>query len=259
MNWTDKAILISARKHGETSMIATLLTAENGCYSGFIHGGQSRKKQHMLEIGNIVQANWNSRISDNLGFFNIEVLRPTASTWLDNPEILTIISSATSIVEASLPDRQSMPEIYHSLLALFSISDAKLWAPAYIKWEIGLLKALGFGFDLSCCALTGEKENLAYISPKTGRAVTKEAAKPYIDKLLVLPEFLHNYKDWCDSDIINGLNLTAHFLSRHVFINPQNRRLVPIDGMIPLSRQRLTEFYMDKINKNTADNIPAVA
>lgn len=249
MEWTDEAIVLSARRHGETSMIVTLLTSENGCHAGLVNGGQSRKKQHMLEPGNSVHASWRARLSDHLGWYNLEVLHPTAAPWLNDPEVLAIISSATTLVEAALPERQSMTGIYNSLQALFNISDRTLWAPAYIKWEMGLLQALGFGIDLSCCALTGALEDLAYVSPRTGRAVTEEAGTPYHDKLLPLPSFLSDGVDWDDDDIFMGLQLTAHFLSRHVFASPQNRRLVPVDGMIPLARQRLTDFYRPKTAK----------
>lgn len=249
MNWTDEAIVLSARSHGETSTIVTLLTAENGRHAGLVHGGQSRKKQHMLEAGNIVQASWRARLEDQLGFYNLEVMTPTAAPWLDHPRILAIIASATTLVEAALPERQSMPGIYNSLLALFQIRAPELWAPAYIKWEMGLLQELGFGLDLSSCALTGALDDLTHVSPRTGRAVTREAAEPYIEKLLPVPRFLCDSPEWEDEDIAMGLDLTAHFLSRHVFVNPQNRRLVPVDGMIPLARQRLTELYTPKTAK----------
>lgn len=240
-------------------MIVTLLTSENGCHAGLVNGGQSRKKLHMLQPGNCVVASWRARLSDHLGFYNLEVITPTAAPWLDDPEVLAIISSATSLVEASLPERQSMPGIYNSLHALFSLKDRSLWAPAYIKWEMGILKALGYGLDLSCCAVTGMVDELSHISPRTGRAVTREAAEPYISKLLPLPSFLCGAQEWEDEDITQGLELTAHFLSRHVFANPQNRRLVPLDGMIPLARQRLSEFYRPKTEENEGKTASAVA
>ncbi len=252
MQWTDEAIVLSARPHGETSMIVTLLTCDNGCHAGLVNGGQSRKKQHMLQPGNVVYADWRARLEDHLGWYNLEVLTPTAAPWLNDPQILAIISSATTLVEAALPERQAMSGIYNSLLALLQLQDRELWPPAYIKWEMGVLQALGYGLDLSCCALTGEVHNLAYVSPRTGRAVTEEAAKPYQEKLLRLPSFLCDQNGWDEEDIAIGLELTAHFLSRHVFANPQNRRLVPVDGMIPLARQRLTDMYLiEKKSKNT--------
>ncbi len=251
MEWTDSAIVLSARPHGETAMIVTLLAAEKGCYAGLVHGGQGRRNRPLLQAGNHVQARWHARLEDHLGNINLEVLTPTAAPWLRDPEVLAIIASATTIVEASLPERQPMGDIYHSLLALFSLTDRSFWAPAYIKWEMGVLKALGYGMDLSCCALTGAVEGLAYISPRTGRAVTTEAAAPYLDKLLPLPGFLCGNQLWDEGDILAGLELTGHFLARHVFAHPQNRRLVPIDGTLPLARQRLEEFYKPRA-KNTA-------
>lgn len=259
MEWTDNAIILSARAHGETAAIVSLLTAEKGRFAGLVPGGQSRKKTPLLQPGSLVQARWRARLEDHLGTVTFEPVESTAAAWLDDPEILALISSATAILEASLPERQPVPALYDSLVALFSVPDRDLWAPAYVKWEIGILKALGYGIDLSCCALTGERDGLAYISPRTGRAVTNEAAAPFRDKLLPLPRFLCGDQEWDQQDILHGLDLTGHFLSRHVFSNPQNRRLVPLDGMLPLARQRLAAFYKQKPFENERLAAAAVA
>ena len=252
MEWNDEGIVLSARPHGETSMIVTLLTSAHGCHAGLVSGGQSRRHQSSLEAGNHVAVRWNARLSDHLGNFSLEVLKANAAPWLNDPEVLAIIASATTTVEASLPERQPMPHLFASLMALFSITDRTLWGPAYIRWEMGVLEALGYGMDLSCCALTGAKEGLAFISPRTGRAVTPEAAAPYQGKLLPLPSFLCGNPRWDESDILQGLDLTGHFLSRHVFAHPQNRRLVPIDGTLPLARQRLAAYYTNRMERAEA-------
>ncbi|NCC03853.1 MAG: DNA repair protein RecO [Proteobacteria bacterium] len=249
MEWSDQAIVLSARPHGETAMIVTLLTENNGRHAGLVHGGQGRRKGPALQPGNHVQADWRARLVDHLGNLSLEVLTPTAALWLQQPEILSLISSATSMVEAALPERQPMSGIYNSLLALFSLPDTTFWAPAYIKWELGLLNALGYGLDLSSCAVTGEIENLAYVSPRSGRAVTAEAAEPYRDKLLPLPGFLCGNQEWDTLDIVDGLTLSEYFFARTVFANPQNRRLIPMDGMMPMARQRLYGYYEQKIAK----------
>lgn len=252
MEWTDEAILLSAQPHGETSVIVTLLTAEHGRHAGLVSGGQSGRHQATLMVGNHVTVRWRARLADHLGNLAMEVITPTAAPWLCDPEILALIASATAITEASLPERQPMPALYAALLALFALQDRSLWGPAYVSWEIGVLRALGYGMDLTHCAVTGACEGLAYISPRTGRAVTACAAAPYIDKLLPLPGFLCGAANWDDTDLIKGLTLTAHFLTTHVFAHPQNRRLVPIDGTLPYARQRLCDYYKNRIAPTAA-------
>jgi len=252
MEWTDEGLLLSAQPHGETSVIVTLLTATHGRHAGLVSGGQSRKNQATLQIGNHVTSRWRARLSDHLGNLSLEVITPTAAPWLSNPEILALIASAAAVTEASLPERQPMPELYHALQTLFALEEPHLWGPTYIAWEIGVLKSLGYGMDFSCCALSGSTEGLAYISPRTGRAVTAEAAIPYIGKLLPLPGFLCGAANWDEADILKGLDLTGHFLCRHVFAHPQNRRLVPVDGTLPFARQRLADYYRNRLNQNAA-------
>lgn len=248
MEWNDEAIVLSAVPHGENFAFVTLLTSERGRHAGLVSGGQSRKKTPILQAGNNVVGGWRARLESHLGNFSLELTHSTLSNWLNNPEILAIIASAAAVTEASLPERQPMPHIYQGLCALFALEDADYWGPSYIKWELGVLQALGYGLDMSCCALSGATEGLAYISPRTGRAVTAQAAGKYADKLLPIPGFLCGASDWDSQDIAKGLDLTGYFLSTHVFINPQNRRLVPVDGMLPLARQRLASFYQKQAN-----------
>lgn len=250
MEWTDEGLLLSTQPHGENAMVVTLLTAEHGRHAGLVMGGQSQKNQPLLQTGNLLNARWRARLLDHLGNYTLEPVTPFAARWLHDPEILALIASACAVAEASLPERQPMPGVFASLCALFALQDRDLWTPAYIKWEMGLLKALGYGMDLSCCALSGATQGLAYISPRTGRAATAEAGQPYAEKLLPLPAFLCGVMEWDDIDLFNGLALTGHFLSRHVFAHPQNRRLVPLDGMLPLARQRLAALFEAKTQKN---------
>ena len=146
-----------------------------------------------------------------------------------------------------------MPGIFAGLATLFALRDADLWGPAYVKWEIGLLQALGFGMDLSQCAASGMSENLAYVSPRTGRAVSLAAGEPYREKLFALPAFLIGGGEWQPADILQGLELTGHFLSRHVFANPHSRLLIAIPGDLPQARHRLTEYYRKACEKTEAE------
>ncbi|MDD5587138.1 MAG: DNA repair protein RecO [Alphaproteobacteria bacterium] len=244
MEWTDEAILLSARPHGETAAIVTLLAAQHGCHAGLVPGGQGRRAQSTLQPGNHVKAVWRARLLDHLGNYTLEAVTPHAAPWLDNPEILAIISSACAVTEASLPERQPMPGVYAGLLALLGWPDPALWAPAYVKWETELLHALGYGLDFSKCAVSGTNGDLSHVSPRTGRAVSREAAEPYKNKLFALPGFLCGKSEtWTTEDIAQGLDLTGHFLARHVFANPHGRMAGSPAHELPPARERLAEFY----------------
>lgn len=239
----DEAIVLSARPHGENGAIVTLLTPERGRHAGLVSGGQGHTSQPILQPGNCIKARWRARLLDHLGNYSCDLLKSHAAPLLDHPEILAIIASACVVTEASLPERQPMPGVYASLATLFSINDPELWGPAYVKWEIGLLQSLGYGMDLTQCAANGTADNLAYVSPRTGRAVSIDAGKPYHEKLFPLPSFLIGAGSWEAADILQGLELTGHFLSRHVFAHPHSRLLIAQAGDLPQARQRLADYY----------------
>ena len=249
MEWTDEGIILSSRPHGENAAVVTLLTAAHGRHAGLVHGGQGRTARPTLQPGNRVQAVWRARIIDQLGTYAFDLTAAQSARWLDAPEIMSIIASACAVTEASLPERQPMQGVYAGLATLLSVPDADLWAPVYVKWEMNLLQALGYGFDLTKCAASGDTENLAYISPRTGRAVSQKEGEPFHEKLFPLPAFLLGGGTWNAEDILQGLEMTGHFLSRHVFANPHSRTLTPRDGDLPQARQRLAEYY-----RKTAEN-----
>ncbi|MDD4617271.1 MAG: DNA repair protein RecO [Alphaproteobacteria bacterium] len=253
MEWIDEGIVLSARPHGENAAVVTLLTAAHGRHAGLVPGGQGRAARPILQPGNRVQAKWRARLVDQLGTYKLDLVAAHAAQWLDSPEIISLIQSACAVTEASLPERQPMPGVYAGLAALLSLQDADLWAPVYVKWEMALLQALGYGLDLSQCAASGEKENLAYVSPRTGCAVSRKAGEPYRDKLFALPSFLLGGGAWDTSDILLGLEIAGHFLSRHVFSNPHSRILIPHDGALPRARQRLLDIYGKTQTEPVAD------
>ena len=248
MEWHDEGIVLSSRPHGENAAVVTLLTAAHGKHAGLVPGGQGRAARPTLQPGNRVQAQWRARVVDQLGTYTLDLTAAQSALWLDEPEILALIASACAVTEASLPERQPLPRVYAGLATLLALKDPDLWAPVYIKWEMNLLQALGYGLDLSQCAASGQAENLIYISPRTGRAISREAGAPYHDNLFPLPGFLLGCGEWKAADILQGLQVTGHFLSRHIFINPQSRFLIPRDGDLPQARQRLESFY-----KNAAE------
>jgi DNA repair protein RecO (recombination protein O) len=243
MEWLDEAIVLSARPHGENAAVVNLITPSQGRHAGLVAGGQGRNAQPVLQPGNRVKAKWRARAPEQLGHFALDLLASHAAPWLDHPEILAIVASACAVTEASLPERQPMPGVYAGLATLFGLREAALWGLAYVKWELGLLKALGYGLDLSQCAANGTDQNLAFVSPRTGRAVSQEAGAPYREKLLPLPSFLLGEPTWETEDILQGLDLTAHFLRTHVFAHPHSRLLIAQAGDLPQARQRLSALY----------------
>jgi len=222
MNWSDDGIVLSARKHGETSVIVTLMTAKHGCHAGLVRGGAGRRARGLYEAGNFVTADWRARLEEHLGTYTCELLKPNAALVLDDPIKLAGLSAACAVTERALPEREPHPELYESLSALVSAIEEENWLRYYVHWELGILTDLGFGLDLTSCAATGTQENLIYVSPKSGQAVSEEAGAPYKEKLLPLPRFLLESSadgEVSSGDLASGLELTGYFLERQVFIH----------------------------------------
>jgi DNA repair protein RecO (recombination protein O) len=229
MQWTDEAIILSARKHGETSVIVQALTREHGRHAGLVRGGVGRGARGVLQPGNEVQGAWRARLADHLGSYNIELRRARAAHLLADAARLAALSSACAVAEAALPEREPHGAAYDGFLVLLeALEENEHWPEVYVSWEMGLLQELGFGLDLSCCAQTGETEGLAYVSPRTGRAVTEAAGAPYKQRLLALPGFLvgRTGEQTEASEILDGLALTGFFVERHV-LAPHNMKLPP--------------------------------
>lgn len=238
MDWTDQGLILATRKHGENAVIASILTINHGRCLGLIHGGQSKRWSALLQVGNAVAAHWRARLPEQLGHFQLESLTAWSARWLPSPLILGIISSACAVTEACLAERHPMPQVYENLLELLQISEEPEWPTAYVRWECALLGHLGYGLDLERCALTGSRDHLAYVSPRTGRAASAEAGALWKQQLLPLPAFLNQQNaSWTYQDILDGLTLTGHFLSRHVLDHAQGRHA---RSVLPIPRQRLT-------------------
>ena len=218
MEWRDDGIVLSARRHGDSGRIARLLTRAHGLHAGLV---RDRRSGHAVQPGTLVDARWRARLSDHLGAYALEATGHVAAVVLDHPQRLAALSSACAIVEAALPERAPYPAIYDGLSAMLSLLGGEVWDAAYVRWEVGLLGALGFGLDLSRCAVTGElgrpNDRLAYVSPRSGRAVSLSAGEPYRDRLLALPGFLIGGGTVGGTDVLDGLTLTGHFLDRLAF------------------------------------------
>lgn len=218
-NWQDQGIVLSVRGHGENGAIVSLMTQGQGRAAGYVRGASSSKMRGTLEIGNRVDAAWQSRVADGLGTFTLELCRNHAAPLMQDSLKLGALQAACALTDAALPEREVHGGLYHGLEALFSMLEGDVWGPAYVLWEIAFLKELGFSLDLSRCAGGGDDASLAYMSPKTGRAVSYEAGAPYKEKLLVLPSFLTGRHEDTkeEEDVLLGLKMTGHFLEHWVF------------------------------------------
>ena len=233
MDWRDTGFVLAARRHGESGLIVELLTAEHGRHAGLVRGGQSPRRRALFQPGNRVVASWRGRLPEHLGMLECELVDAHAARFLDDADRLAALSSASALLLAALPEREPHADIYAALAGLLDAFDTPDWPRAYVVWECGLLAALGFGLDLARCAVTGTTEELSHVSPRTGRAVSREAAAPYRDKLLPLPAFLWREASASRSDVSAGLALTEHFLVHHL--------LAPHGRGLPEARLRFAE------------------
>ncbi len=239
MEWSDRGIVLSSRPHGETGLLTTLLTRLHGRYAGFVAGGISRKSRPTWQSGNVVEVAWRARQLEDLGNYVGELREAHAARVMDDAVELAGLSATCALIDTTLPDREPHAAIFDGCHALLNAIGHPGWPVVYVRLELGLLQELGFGLDLDKCAVTGVTEDLAFVSPKTGRAVCRTAAEPYRDRLLALPAFLSKGGLPADeAELRLGLDLTGHFLERHVFW-PHNKPLPPARArfMETLSRQ----------------------
>jgi DNA repair protein RecO (recombination protein O) len=233
MDWEDEAIVLAVRRHGENGAVASLLTRTHGRHPGLVHGAAGKANRGVLQPGNQVRAWWRARLSEQLGTLRCELVQAHAASVMDDPARLAALTAACAMGEAALPERQPHPAAHAALLALLDALPAESWPSVYVHWELALLRDLGFGLDLTSCAATGVNDGLAYVSPKSGRAVSLVAGQPYRDKLLVLPRFLAEGGEGDRQAVLDGLKLTGFFLDRHVFL--------PHRHELPAARARLVE------------------
>jgi DNA repair protein RecO (recombination protein O) len=217
MEWRDEGVVIGVRAHGETSAIAEIFSAEHGRCLGMVRGGRSRQQRPVLQPGNLVMATWRARLEEHLGTFQIEGLSLRAGFILAHGLRLAGMNTLMALCQV-LPEREPHPKLYQAAhVVLSAMEDDAIWPALLVRWEMGLLDELGFGLDLSRCAATGQLEELAYVSPRSGRAVSRGAGLPYHEKLFQLPSFLNGGDDMGPQDVLEGFKLTGFFLERHVF------------------------------------------
>ncbi|ABD53444.1 DNA repair protein RecO [Jannaschia sp. CCS1] len=233
MDWRADGILLAVRRHGEASAIIELFTADQGCHLGVVRGGASRKMAPLLQVGAQLDATWRARLSDHIGSYTVELVKGRAAEVMEDRVALAGLSSVCALLSFSLPERAAYPGLFARTLAVLDGLGAERWAEAYLGWEMALLTEMGFGLDLSQCAATGVTQDLAFISPRTGRAVSRAAAGEWADRLLPLSPALEGMARGPE-DILAGLAVTGHFLATH---------LAPSlgDKPLPAARQRLID------------------
>lgn len=240
MQWQDKGLVLSVKRHGENNALLEVFTPKYGLHRGYVKGGAGRRKRADLQPGNLLNLTWRSRIEENLGSFTHEAIHSPLGTILSDPKRLAALSSMCSTLSAALAERQAHPRLFEGFAAFVEVlehdeADIKTIASSMVRVEAGVLKEIGFGLDLTACTVSGQLNDLAYVSPKSGRAVSLNEGKAYHDKLLLLPKFMWQSSDTITlEDCISGIELTGFFLKRHVW---------DVAGKdIPQARQRFLQY-----------------
>jgi len=233
MNWNDTGIIISMRKHGDNNLILNVLTENHGLHSGYIRNKISKNNRYIYQMGNVLFLTWTGRLEEHLGYYRCELLHSFSHKFLNNVLTLNALNSFCELHNSLLPEREMYKNLFSKSIKFLKLVDAENtdWISEYIRWELILLSELGYGLDLTSCAVTGINNDLHYVSPKTGRAVSTVAAGKWKNKLLVLPHFLVSIeKKVIDKkDILNGIELTSFFLKKYLFT---------LDLKLPISRDR---------------------
>jgi DNA repair protein RecO (recombination protein O) len=217
MDWRDEGILLAVRPHGETAAIIEVFTPERGRHLGVVRGGTSRKVAPFLQPGAQLDLTWRARLQDHIGSFTVEPVRSRAAAALSARRALAGLNAVTALLSVCLPEREAQPELYLRTERLLDLlGEEEVWPLAYLQWELALLDTLGFGLDLTRCAVTGETRNLIHVSPRSGRAVSRAGAGDWADRLLPLPPVLRGDGPAEDADIALALGTTGHFLDRKV-------------------------------------------
>ena len=208
----DQGIILTVRPHGEGGAVVHVLSASYGKCGGYVNGAQSSGRlRSLLQQGNIVSFEWQSKVDGQLGRFDLELEKDVASSIFDEPKAIAAVQSACSLLDMFLPEREAHAGLYNGTVALMDIVKTDQWPAVYVLWEVAFLKEMGYGIDLSQCAVCKTDENLTHVSPKTGRAVCEKDAEPYLDKLLNIPSFMRG-GNFEEGDIEKGLKLTGYFI-----------------------------------------------
>ena len=238
IEWRDEGIVLRVQPHGETSAILEVFTPTHGRHAGIVRGGVSRKLAPVMQPGAQVSVAWKARLDSHLGAFTVEPVRSRAAAAMGDRLSLAGVAAVCGLLSVVLPERETHLPLYDRSVGLLDLlGQADLWPLAYLHWEMALLEELGFGLDLSACAVRGVNEDLAFVSPRTGRAVSREAAGDWADRLLPLPPVLAGKGDADEAEIVRALVTTGHFIERKLIRSLGDRP-------VPAARQRLIDAIL---------------
>lgn len=239
MEWRDEGALLSVRLHGESAAIIEVFTAEHGRHLGVVRGGASRRMAGVLQPGAQLAVQWQARLEEHMGAFKAEPLHARAAL-LNDRGALAALNSICALLHQALPERDPHPALYAQTVALLDLLEqGGDWQVPYLLWEVSLLDEMGYALDLTTCAITSVTQDLAYISPRTGRAVSRAAAGEWAPRLFPLPRVL-TLHDGTVAEVAAALTLTGHFLTRALPAPPHQ------DGPLPEARTRL----LDHLNRH---------
>ena len=235
MDWRDEGVLLTVRRHGETSAIIEVFTHAHGRHAGIVHGGASRRLAPLLQPGAQLDLAWRARLDEHLGTYAVEPLRSRSGLMSDR-RTLSALNAVCALLSFLLPEREAHVALYGTTIRLLDrIGGEGGWELDYLRWELALLEEMGYGLDLTRCAVTGSREDLSYVSPKSGRAVARNAAGDWAGRLLPLPACLMGQGPAAPGDIADGLRLTGHFLEHRLAHDLGDRPL-------PEARRRLASL-----------------
>ena len=235
IEWRDEAALLAVRPFGETSVIIEVFSEDHGRDSGVVRGGTGRKLAPILQPGAQLSVAWKARLDSHLRAFTVEPVRSRSAAAMGDRLALAGLNAVCAILSMTLPEREAHPPLYRRTVALLDLlGDNDLWPLGYLRWEQALLEEMGYGLDLSRCAATGVTEGLAYVSPKTGRAVSEAGAGDWADRLLPLPSVLAGAGDADNAEIVRALGTTGYFIEHRLIRSLGDRET-------PAARQRLLD------------------
>ena len=242
MEWRDQGILLCARPHGETAAIIEVFTPAHGRHAGVVRGGTSRKIAPALQPGAQLDVLWRARLEDHIGSFQVEPVRSRAAAAMADRLSLAGLNAVTALLSFCLPEREAHPALYRETEQLLDLlGQVDVWPLAYLRWEVRLLHEMGYALDLEKCAVTGTQEDLAYVSPKSGRAVSRAGAGEWADRLLPLPAVLRGLGAAPDSEVSEAFLTTGYFLKSHLARDLGDKPL-------PVARDRFVEAFGRRVS-----------
>jgi DNA repair protein RecO (recombination protein O) len=219
MEWRGAGILVAVRRHGESSAIIDVFTETHGLHAGVVRGGAGRRMGPILQPGAQLDVVWRARLEDHIGSYTVEPIRSRAVAAMSDRLMLAGLNAVTSLLSYCLPERQTHPALYRQTEQLLDLLEhPEVWPLAYLKWEMALLAEVGFALQLDACAVSGVTADLGFVSPKSGRAVSRAAAGEWVDRLLPLPDILRGIGNAPDLEVFEGLKTTGHFFHSQVAV-----------------------------------------